>query len=77
MASNSLKIIGLPNDPLPENVPANWGKTLLQRAGMFSGGGMPRRAWEVAGDAKGWAGKLVAKLQGWLRPPFAAPEAGR
>ena len=36
---------------VPENVPADRGKTLLQRAGMFSGGGMPRRAWEVAADA--------------------------
>ena len=31
----------------------------------------------LAGDAKGRAGKLVAKLQGWVRPPFCAPEAGR
>ena len=37
---------------LPENVPANCGKTFLQPAGMFSGGGMTRRAWEVAADAK-------------------------
>ena len=36
---------------LPENVPANCGKTFLQPAGMFSGGGMTRRAWEVAADA--------------------------
>jgi hypothetical protein len=35
----------------PENVPADWGKILLQQADMFSGGGMPRRAWEVATDA--------------------------
>jgi hypothetical protein len=28
----------------PENVPADWGKILLQRPGVFSGGGMPRRA---------------------------------
>ena len=31
----------------------------------------------LAGDAKRRAKKLVAKLQGWLRPPFCAPEAGR
>ena len=31
----------------------------------------------LAGDAKGRAEKWVAKLQGWLRPPFCAPEAGR
>ena len=31
----------------------------------------------LAGDVKGRAEKLVAKLQGWLRPPFCAPEAGR
>jgi hypothetical protein len=36
---------------VPENVPADRGKILLQQAGMFSGGGMTRRAWEVAGDA--------------------------
>jgi hypothetical protein len=35
----------------PENVPADWGKILLQWPGMFSGGEMPRRAWEVAADA--------------------------
>jgi hypothetical protein len=35
----------------PENVPAEGGKILLQRPGMFSGGGMPRRAWPVAADA--------------------------
>ena len=29
--------------PIPENVPANWGETLLQRAGRFSGGGMTSR----------------------------------
>ena len=31
----------------------------------------------LAGDAKGRAKKLVAEFQGWLRPPFCAPEAGR
>jgi len=31
----------------------------------------------LAGNPKGRAGKLVAKCQGWLRPPFCAPEAGR
>jgi hypothetical protein len=35
----------------PENVPAEGGKTLLQRPGMFSGGAFPRRAWEFASDA--------------------------
>ena len=36
---------------VPENVPADRGKILLQLAGMFSGGGMTRRAWEVPADA--------------------------
>jgi hypothetical protein len=40
-----------PSLVVPENVPAEVGKILLQRPGMFSGGGMPRRAWEVATDA--------------------------
>ena len=35
----------------PENVPADRGKILLQRADMFSGGGMTRQAGEVAADA--------------------------
>jgi hypothetical protein len=35
----------------PENVPADWGKIPLQRPGMFSGGEMPRRAWQVATNA--------------------------
>lgn len=35
----------------PENVPADRGKILLQQVGMFSGGEMTRRAWDVAGDA--------------------------
>jgi hypothetical protein len=35
----------------PENVPADRGKILLQQAGTFSGGGMTRRAWDVAADA--------------------------
>jgi hypothetical protein len=45
----------LPSWVVPENVPANGGKILLQRPGMFSGRGMPRRAWEVASDATGVA----------------------
>jgi hypothetical protein len=36
---------------VPENVPSHWGEFLLQQAGMFSDGEMPRRAWEVATDA--------------------------
>jgi hypothetical protein len=39
-----------PSWVVPENVPADWGKIPLQRPGMFSGGGMPRRAWQVATD---------------------------
>jgi hypothetical protein len=36
---------------VPENVPANRGKSLLQRTDMFSGVGMTRWVWEVAPDA--------------------------
>ena len=35
----------------PDNVPADRGKILLQQVGMFSGGGMTRRAWDVAADS--------------------------
>ena len=39
---------------------------------------LKRRANDpFAGDAKGRAEKLIANRQGWLRPPFCAPEAGR
>jgi hypothetical protein len=34
-----------------EDVPTEVGKILLQRPGMFSGGGIPCRAGEVASDA--------------------------
>ena len=39
---------------------------------------LKRRANDpFAGGAKGRAEKLIANRQGWLRPPFCAPETGR
>jgi hypothetical protein len=49
---------------ITENVPADRGKILLQQVGMFSGGGMTRRAWDVPENVPADRGKILLQRAG-------------